>query len=98
DKLVTGVQTCALPIWRDDPLRLVLRFLAELPEGVVADGGEAAGDVLRARGGEVPRQVEVLAAPPCLGEVGEDPGVVRHAGVALQIGRASCRERRGRSV
>src|SRR5206468_6952795 len=92
--IVTGVQTCALPIWRRSCLRpprrerLIEKSLAE-DEGL-ADNLKS----LLATSGHVHARATLNAVEP-KGEATMMCGKSRRAGFALltQIGRASCRER-----
>src|SRR5207247_3334270 len=86
--LVTGVQTCALPISPvgGAPITLAERLAEAAPPGVVV-AGSATAQLLR----EVAR-VEPLASLVVRGHEQPVP-VFRIAGVN-EIGRASCRERR----
>src|SRR5205823_9499627 len=91
DKLVTGVQTCALPISGSGPLRAMgaarITYLATVATGwpgafieyQLINGAEAGCYVFYA---------EAVTPAPGL-HVGE---IVR-AGQTIEIGRASCRER-----
>src|SRR5205823_8768979 len=91
DKLVTGVQTCALPISTLPALfELVARQRVPFPyETIVVDSGSTDGslDLLRRRADRV---VSIAADA-------FDHGLTRNLGIeharGEQIGRASCRER-----
>src|SRR5207245_3202186 len=82
DATVTGVQTCALPIWA------ALHALHHLPQAAV--------DPLRTLdfAAEI-REVErdVAHIPALLPTVGEVIGALLDRAQEMQIGRASCRER-----
>src|SRR5207249_5792171 len=87
DRNVTGVQTCALPIWQPDALTARLTLAAAL----VAKQDWAAARV---------ELEHVLSVQPDLGQAHYSLGVVRYARGDLdgaieefQIGRASCRGR-----
>src|SRR3546814_6118632 len=83
--LVTGVQTCALPIFSSD------RIDAALASALAADGWRIAqqGDVEGAMEGRTRIAAEYLVAPAL-----HAPMETRSATAALdEIGRASCRER-----
>src|SRR3546814_7096102 len=80
--LVTGVQTCALPIWQ------IAAIERPLPKKGIAVAATGHPGIDRALGGGLPRGRlhEVFAAEP------DDAGSA--AGFAsMQIGRAACRER-----
>src|SRR3546814_1829235 len=90
--LVTGVQTCALPIYRRS---------GEYPKvlgqvGVVEDDGCWE---LRLRGGERERDAALVDRAEHLGHTAEDGAAVRAVLQVMpavdgqEIGRASCRER-----
>src|SRR5207244_6938925 len=90
DDLVTGVQTCALPIWaghlvgRPSKGRLIPKTAADLLEQAVLAREMAAG------------RVEALRVPiNCLDVVAQQVvALVAQDDWEVQIGRASCRERR----
>src|SRR3546814_14736029 len=96
-ELVTGVQTCALPIWRmsaDDAERAAKEL--DLGIGAINSWTRA---IDRAAAQNQPATVMLLAA---VGMQGSDwravpPENLYHI-VAAQIGRASCRERVCQSV
>src|SRR5207249_8789303 len=80
DRNVTGVQTCALPIYEDDAGRVFLALLEQVAHARGADAHEHL-DKVRARDGEK-RHVRLA---------GDRLGQQRLAG--SEIGRASCRGR-----
>src|SRR5205823_7488728 len=87
DKLVTGVQTCALPISRTGTY--------ERGVALFHRGGK------RRRSGLTPNRPESLVGRSTAGtrrrvvplEHGQDARLVSHSRLAPEIGRASCRER-----
>src|SRR5207244_6541022 len=85
DDLVTGVQTCALPIW----IGVAIRFIADVDDDVSLLAGEDALDALPI--------VHGLSQRIGGGVLAIAGGIVvfQHANqlVGLEIGRASCRER-----
>src|SRR5207244_5390022 len=86
DDLVTGVQTCALPIWDRDLQRRAVRDGASAREGAAARSDQelcpAAGPAAEADGGV--RAQHRRAG----GDARDLPGGLHRR----QIGRASCRE------
>src|SRR5207253_8026319 len=92
DGHVTGVQTCALPIWKTTDAGKTWTKLQGngLPEGLL---GRIGIDVCRSNPNVVYAQIEVGAST---GTGGEEPVVGGGQGGASptpKIGRASCRER-----
>src|SRR5690606_39348869 len=77
---VTGVQTCALPIFETDPVTDITgaRVLAKLGDSVTTDHISPAGSI--------------MATSPA-GEYLAANGIDRRNFNSYEIGRASCRER-----
>src|SRR5437764_6282067 len=88
DTSVTGVQTCALPIWCTSSAPAQSRSHAIAPHVIADDGGGAescAGfTAQKERGLRLDRDIQLFTVM--------EYGVGRE-GDAIKIGRASCRER-----
>src|SRR5207237_7114354 len=98
DSSVTGVQTCALPIYAGGQAALLAptEVLAQQHFRSVSDLLGPLGQAGRLAGAEVATRVALLT--------GSQPAAARRealldaASGAAEIGRASCRERRGGKV
>src|SRR2546423_3427646 len=55
DKLVTGVQTCALPIFEADPEECEVRLDHEIPDVIGRELSQRLADLLERTGGIAPR-------------------------------------------
>src|SRR5207247_3966629 len=90
DPLVTGVQTCALPIWRglrSDEQAVAVEIVS--PECVIRRGSSVEGNV-EAR---LLRGIQRMPMPTAGFDVEKLPLPAVGKAVVNQIGRASCRER-----
>src|SRR5207248_8019424 len=90
DRTVTGVQTCALPIWSHAdlrPARNLDRFIGQRSRFAILKFNRSRGNVVVSRRAVMERERESLK--------GETLKVLEEG--VIQIGRASCRERVWRS-
>src|SRR5205823_10191180 len=95
DKLVTGVQTCALPIsYVDTDAAMPLSRRDFLRAGLL--GGAGLGLVGLRRNELIARAVAASATPSAAACHGQRS--IEHVVILIQIGRASCRERVESSV